>query len=76
MPGKGRSTCKGPGVRESVAHLRRQNKASVAGAERVDGMSLGRGKRGRWRPDRVPPVILKPVGSHGKMPSKGADCCF
>lgn len=76
MPGKGRSRCKGPGLRGSVAPLRRQSKASVAGTETMDGMSLGRGVRGQWRPDHVRPVILKPVGSHGKMPSRGADYCF
>lgn len=63
-------------MRGNVAPLGRQNKASVAGAERLDGMSLGGGKRGQWRPDHVPPDILKPVRSHGKMSGKGADRCF
>lgn len=40
MPGKGRSKCKGPGLRGS-APLRRQNKASVAGTETMDGMRGG-----------------------------------
>lgn len=56
-----------------MAPLRKPKKARVAVAERVEWDEPGEWGRGWWRPDPVSPVILKTVGSRGKMSSKGAN---
>lgn len=71
IPGKGKSTCKGHGLRK-CATFEKAKESPWGWSQEMGGTSLGTGETGWWEPDPVVPVIPRPAELHQRMSSKGA----